>query len=141
MEKWRRSGGEEEEERGNGGEGKVEVEEKVRRRSGRGGGANKIQISALEFCGACAVGAPQNFFFEFFIFAGKNLDFAVTFYSFRIFRFCKFQNRPWLSNLDVEFSPGHFDILCVFFEFVCNQKSSLMILQRNFAKKVEIHVC
>ena len=32
---------------------------------------------------------------EFFpkkILAGKNLDFAVTFYSFEIYGFCKFQN-------------------------------------------------
>jgi hypothetical protein len=48
----------------------VEVEEKWRR---GGGGATEIQISALEFYGACAYGVLHIFFLEFLIFAGKIL--------------------------------------------------------------------
>ena len=51
----------------------------------------------------------------FIFFCRKKLDFAVTFYSFRISGFCKFENSQRLSNSFVEFSPGHFDILYVFF--------------------------
>ena len=40
-------------------------------------------------------------FFSFF--AGKNLDFGVTFYSFGICGFCKFQNGRRPSNSNVEF--------------------------------------
>jgi hypothetical protein len=53
------------------------VESKVEERGGR----HKIQISEYTFYGAWAYGAPQ-IFFRIFYFCRKNLDFAVTFYSF-----------------------------------------------------------
>ena len=63
--------------------------------------------------------APQNFFRIFF--AGKNLDFAVTFYSLRIWEFCKSQK----LNSNNKFCDHPFDIFYVFSDIVCRNLGHL----------------
>jgi hypothetical protein len=73
---------------GEGGEvGRWRSEEKWWKRSGGGEWRLRNTKFGPKLLWCMGIRCATEFFSIFFIFAGKNLDFAVSFYSFRIWRF------------------------------------------------------